>query len=275
MQEGNPPTNWRQGAKILPKTAVMNAPAFRRFLLSAGLLLCAVCLALLIERNTQSSHFALNESPANLDLIARHEWRAASDWLVGKKYAVITFDDGPYGHGVDEKILRVLRKHHAHALFFVICNRLDSSNRGVLGEMEREGHLIGNHSFDHLQLTQLDNVELHQQIEGCSQNIARETGHRPIYFRPPFGLTSLSVQRSAEASGMRQMLWNANSGDTWLTRPDQILQLSLEQTENHSILLMHERPATAAALDATLTQLEQRGFEFVLPDQAPGESRLD
>jgi peptidoglycan-N-acetylglucosamine deacetylase len=258
------------------KTAAINAPAFHRYVLATGLLLlCAVCLVLLIERTTQAPHFALNEGHANVDPIAQHTWRSASDWIVGKKYALLTFDDGPYGHGVDEKILGVLRKHHAHALFFVICNRLDRSNRGVLGEIEREGHLIGNHSFDHLHLTQLDAVELHQQIEGCSQRIARETGRRPFYFRPPFGLTSSTVQRSAEASGMRQMLWNANSEDSWVTKPDKILQLSLEETDNHSILLMHDRPTTAAALDETLTSLEQRGFEFVLPDQAPGESRLD
>ncbi|WP_325431407.1 polysaccharide deacetylase family protein [Dyella sp.] len=260
----------------LLKTDTLGNQTFHRQVLSAALtLLCGVCLVLFIERNTQRPHFALSEGHNSVTRIVQHDWRSAGDWIAGKKYAVLTFDDGPYGSGVDEKILDVLRKHRAHAIFFVICSRLDATKSDMLGELERDGHLIGNHSYDHLQLTKLRADELHQQIEGCSQRIARVTGRRPVYFRPPFGMTSDAVQRSAEASGMHQMLWNANSGDTWVTQSEQILHLSLEETDDQSILLMHDRPATAAILDETLTHLEQRGFEFVLPDRLPGEGRLD
>ena len=68
---------------------------------------------------------------------------------------------------------------------------------------------------------------------------------------------------------MKQVLWNANSEDSWLKRPDQILSWGLEQTEDRSILLMHDRPSTAVALDRLLTALEQRGFRFVLPIERP------
>jgi peptidoglycan/xylan/chitin deacetylase (PgdA/CDA1 family) len=69
----------------------------------------------------------------------------------------------------------------------------------------------------------------------------------------------------AQSAGMEQMRWNANSEDSWQKRPEQILSWSLEQTEDRSILLMHDRPATAVALDRVLTDLEQRGFRFVVP----------
>jgi peptidoglycan-N-acetylglucosamine deacetylase len=251
-------------------------PTFHRHMLSAAfLLLCAVCLVLFVERATQAPTFVLNTGHDGVTRAVQSSWRHASDWVAGKKYAVLTFDDGPYGQGVDEKILRVLRKHHANAMFFVICNRMDNVGPAVLGEIERNGNIIGNHSYDHLALTKLQAPELHRQIEGCSQRIAKVTGRRPTYFRPPFGMTSSAVRQSAESSGMQQVLWNANSQDSWQTRPAQILHWSLEETDNESILLMHDTPTTAAVLDETLTKLEERGFQFVLPTQDSSERALD
>lgn len=68
---------------------------------------------------------------------------------------------------------------------------------------------------------------------------------------------------------MQQMLWNANSQDSWQLRPDQILYWSLEETRNGSIVLMHDKPTTAATLDDVLNALEERGFRFVLPSAHP------
>ena len=192
-------------------------------------------------------------------------WRTASDWLTARKYVVLTFDDGPYGGGVDERILSILQRHHAPAIFFIVCNRLDSRTDHVLSEIVQAGHLIGNHSYDHPRLPQLNLADLQHQVEGCSERIANVTGRRPRYFRPPFGQTSLGVGQVVQSAGMGQVLWNANSQDSWLTKPNQILYWSMEQTGNGSILLMHSKPTTAAALDRVLTELEGRGFRFVLP----------
>jgi peptidoglycan/xylan/chitin deacetylase (PgdA/CDA1 family) len=65
---------------------------------------------------------------------------------------------------------------------------------------------------------------------------------------------------------MQSVLWDANSGDTWLQSPQQIIHMSLyEVSLGGHVLLMHSRPSTAAALDTLLTKLQQRGFRFVLP----------
>jgi peptidoglycan/xylan/chitin deacetylase (PgdA/CDA1 family) len=221
-------------------------------------------------------HFVLNRTTqGGVMPVGGYSWRRASDWLAGRKYAVLTFDDGPYGHGVDERILGVLHKHHAHAIFFLVCSHINETTSHLLDVYQHDGHVIGNHSFDHLPLDQLGDSELSNQVEGCSRRIASLTGHRPFYFRPPFGQTSAHVRHFAEASGMQQMLWNANSQDSWQTKPEQILFWSKTDTEDLSILLMHDRPTTAAVLDQALTELEQRGFQFVLPDQLPAGSAAD
>lgn len=249
---------------------------YRQYVAVGGLLLALFLYAMLLTAHGMDRpRFVLDQASASVKHINHRPWRAASDFLAGRKYMVLTFDDGPYGYGLDEQILAILRKHHAHAMFFLVCSHINDSNRDVLGKFERDGDLIGNHSYDHLKLDTLARPELAQQIEGCSKRLAELTGHRPYYFRAPFGATSPLVAQVAQSSGMKQMLWNANSQDSWMTRPEQILQWSVEQPEDQSILLLHEKPTTVAVLDQMLTQLEQRGFQFVLPDQLSNSRAID
>jgi peptidoglycan-N-acetylglucosamine deacetylase len=249
----------------------------RRHVISSCILLVLLtCFLAVAGRGMKPPHFVLNQATqADVVPVDAYYWRKASDWIAGRKYAVLTFDDGPYGHGVDEHILNVLRHHHAHAMFFLVCSHIDDTTSHLLNTFEHDGHIVGNHSFDHLQLSKLQDSDLDQQIEGCSRRIASLTGHRPYYFRPPFGMTSPHVRHFAELSGMKQVLWNANSQDSWQTKPEQILYWSNRETDNLSILLMHDRPETAAVLDKALTDLEQRGFQFVLPEQLPQDSYVD
>lgn len=81
-------------------------------------------------------------------------WRRISDWVAGRRYVLLTFDDGPFGDGVDEKILTILRKHHAVAIFFEVCERINN-NKDVLQKIQASGSFIGNHSYHHLHLSKL------------------------------------------------------------------------------------------------------------------------
>jgi len=72
----------------------------------------------------QAPRFVLDKGQGQVDPIGYPLWRRAGDWLSRRKYLVLTFDDGPYGDGVDEHILEILKRHRAHAIFFIVCNRL-------------------------------------------------------------------------------------------------------------------------------------------------------
>lgn len=245
--------------------------AYRRYVALCGILLTFLLYALLLTgRGIAAPHFVLDPSNESLKHANTQVWRTVSDFLAGRKYAVLAFDDGPYGYGVDEEIMATLRKHHAHAVFFLACHNINTANRSVLAKLQGDGDLIGNHGYDHLHLDRLAEPERERQIGACSSRIAQLTGMRPYYFGPPFGSTSPQVARVVRASGMKPMLWNANSDDVRSAEPDRILSGSVEQTADQSILLMHEKPTTAAVLDHVLTRLEQRGFQFVLPDRLPG-----
>lgn len=193
-------------------------------------------------------------------------WRQVSDRLAGRKYLVLTFDDGPYGHGVDGKILSILAKHGAHAVFFEVCAHIKDATANVPSRIVASGNLLGNHTYDHLHLPKLDAAALRHQIAGCSAKLAALTGERPTLFRPPWGQLPAAGRGIVRAAGMRSVLWDANSEDTSLRSPKAIVRTSLfEASLGGRVLLMHSYPATADALDALLTDLQQRGFRFVLP----------
>ena len=202
-------------------------------------------------------------------------WHRLGSWLTGRRYVLLTFDDGPYGKGVDEQILHILQRHQAHALFFLVCSHVTPATIHVPGEILATGNLIGNHSFDHRHVTGMSAAELQHEVAGCSKRLQALTGRQPTYFRPPFGQRSAGLRLAIASAGMRQVLWSANSEDTWQTAPDQIVHWSLEETENGSILLLHDRPTTAEALDRVLTALERKGSRFVLPSQAPESGGMD
>lgn len=267
-------------AALRPSHAQSQSPALRTFLMRErkwppmrwrlmGMTLAVLGFSLMIfGKLTPSPRFALGDDGRQIVSSQYDPLRRASDWFTGRKYAVLTFDDGPDGHGVDQQILDVLRKHHAHAMFFVVCNKIDDDTSTIIERMERDGHVIGNHSFDHPDLARLPSSRLTQQIEECSRLIARVTGHRPHYFRPPFGSTTSSVAKSASDSGMEQMLWNANSLDVATKHPEKIVRYVSLEADDASVILMHQRSITVSVLDRILTDLEQRGFTFVLPEPA-------
>ena len=66
----------------------------------------------------------------------------------------LTFDDGP--HPVyTPQLLDGLNERGVHATFFVVGKNI-LGNEALLKRMETEGHLIGNHTYSHVKLSELD-----------------------------------------------------------------------------------------------------------------------
>lgn|GEM_PF-1098290 len=195
-------------------------------------------------------------------------WRRAADWLHGRRYLMLTFDDGPADHATDTRILNILARHHAHAAFFTICRNADRPGGAAdLRADLKAGDVIGDHTYTHPHLPTLAARPLWHQIRGCQLRLQQITGSPVRWFRPPFGQTSPAVLTDLRKAGMHQVMWTDNSEDSWLTTPKDIEHWSTDQAGNDAILLMHSRATTAAALDKTLTLLEKGGYVFVLPQQ--------
>lgn len=236
-----------------------------------------------------------SESDFRLDLA---DSRIVGGGWFGPKPVMLTFDDGPANAAVDRSILATLSRHHARALWFVTCARLDpaldpmaAENRATLRQIVAEGHLLGNHGYSHVDLAALGRAapsRLAQEVGGCSAAIRAASGVVPAYFRPPWGRNSPGVRSAAAAAGMGVLLWSGNSFDSLLAsfkrRPETFLSFVARHpafdiaanADAGEVLLMHDYPNTALALDDILTRLEKRGFRFVLPSKqsppAPGDA---
>jgi peptidoglycan-N-acetylglucosamine deacetylase len=183
-----------------------------------------------------------------------------------KKVVLLTFDDGPKDQKLIETMLDVLDKHQAKAIFFVNGYRV-KQNPELLKLIHERGQIIGNHSWDHIDLKKESAEKIQQQL-GDVQSIVKElTGSSPQFFRPPFGSGNEAVKEYAAASGMLYMTWS-NGSEDWVAKyqnPEGLTKRVMEQLHSGSNILMHELPWTVEALDGLLQQLEEKGFSFVDP----------
>lgn len=105
---------------------------------------------------------------------------------IEKKVVLLTFDDGPKEEQMVSELLEVLDKHDAKAIFFVNGFRVEQ-NPDLLLDLYNSGHAIGNHSWDHINLREIEDAEIDHQIEAVQAKVKELTGEAPQFFRPPHG----------------------------------------------------------------------------------------
>lgn len=182
---------------------------------------------------------------------------------VEKKEIALTFDDGP--HSVyTPKLLDGLKERGIHATFFLIGESIDG-NEEIIRRMKEEGHLIGNHSQCHMQLTKENAGLACQQIEYTNEKIRAITGETPAYLRPPYGSWSEELECMVP---MTVVLWDVDPLDWKSQNTGQIVRHILTHTENGSIILLHDVYDTSveAALEVIDT-LSAEGYNFVTVDE--------
>jgi peptidoglycan/xylan/chitin deacetylase (PgdA/CDA1 family) len=180
---------------------------------------------------------------------------------------LLTFDDGPKDEDVIAQLLDALDAHKAKAIFFVNGYRVQQKPE-LLKLIHERGQTIGNHTRDHLNLREENELTIEQQIGPLQTEIAELTGEAPVFFRPPYGAGNDMVKQIAKNHGMLYMTWSNGSLD-WETaarnRPDVVIANVLDQLHPGANILMHELPWTAEALDELLTKLTDAGYAFIDP----------
>jgi peptidoglycan/xylan/chitin deacetylase (PgdA/CDA1 family) len=183
------------------------------------------------------------------------------------KVVLLTFDDGPKESEMVTHILEVLDRHQAKAIFFVNGYRV-KSNPELLTQIHESGQVIGNHSWDHINLKKETNEKIDQQIEDVQNYIEELTGERPQFFRAPYGAANDYVKEKAKKEGMLYMTWSA-AAEEWVAKyqnADAIVEHVMEQLRPGSNILLHELSWTVEALDTLLTRIEAEGYSFVDPN---------
>jgi len=190
-----------------------------------------------------------------------------------KPEIALTIDDGPHPTYTPQ-VLSILQQYGVHATFFVVGENVQRYPSLVQQELAA-GHLVGNHSWDHPDLTTLSADAIHKEISETSDILQQTTGVQPAFFRPPYGAINDEVQAQASQLGLTSTTWSVDPKD-WQTPGTQvIINRVLNQVENGSIILMHDggdnRSESVAALETIIPTLQQRGYQFVTIQQMANE----
>lgn len=158
-------------------------------------------------------------------------------------------------------ICKILKKHNAHATFFVVGTWAEKY-RDSVKMLSENGHEIANHSYNHAHYSRLSPDKMLSDIVKCDDIITEITGKCSPLFRAPYGEYNDSVIQTCDASGRTYIQWSVDSIDYGDADRESIIRRSTEKTKSGDILLLHNGTKnTASALDEILTTLSD--FEFV------------
>ena len=171
----------------------------------------------------------------------------------------LTFDDGP--HRIYTKnLLDGLRERGVKATFFVVGENIPG-NEDLIRQMEADGHLIGNHTYDHADISKLSDEENCRELQKTSDLVKEITGHGTAYVRPPFGNWKDAMDCRVT---MISVKWTIDTLDWKSKNVTEIIGKVMQQISDHDIILMHDYYETSveAALQI-VDRLQQEGYEFV------------
>ena len=123
----------------------------------------------------------------------------------------LTFDDGPNDRSTPE-LLEVLHREGVRATFFML-GRYVRERPDLVRAVQREGHIVGNHTMTHPSLARTSIQVMREEIQGCTQLLEEITGAPVRYFRAPFGARRPAVLRSVRELGLVPVQWNAHGRD--------------------------------------------------------------
>ena len=175
----------------------------------------------------------------------------------------LTFDDGPHPY-YTEQLLDGLKERGAKASFFVLGKQAQAYPE-LIKRMQDEGHLVGNHTYNHIQLGQGNREEFKEELIQTSEVLTELTGEETQYVRPPYG----SWDKSFETELMMfPVLWTVDPMDWCSDDVSGIVQRVTKKTRENSIILMHDeyKSSVTAALQI-VDILQEQGYEFVTVDE--------
>lgn len=175
----------------------------------------------------------------------------------------LTFDDGP-SPKYTPLLLDGLKEKNVWATFFLLGKNV-KENQELVQRMQAEGHLLGNHTYNHVQLNKIPETTARQEILKTNNEIYEATGKYPEYMRPPYGAWKKNMELCVE---MLPVFWDIDTLDWKSQNVDAILKAAGEEPEDGSIILMHDEYQTSVEAALLLVdRLKEKGYEFVTVDE--------
>ena len=177
----------------------------------------------------------------------------------------LTFDDGP-STAYTPVLLDGLKERGVHATFFLIGKNIEQGdNADIVKRMYEEGHLIGNHTYSHVEITKLDDESAYKEISRTNELIEGITGARVEFMRPPFG----SWQKELEARvQVIPVMWTVDPLDWATENVDEIVNKVVTEVEENDMILLHDcYDSSVKAALRIIDLLQAEGYRFVTADE--------
>lgn len=201
---------------------------------------------------------------ATFDELKQYDAYYAKD--TDEKVLYLTFDAG-YENGNTPVILDALKKHNVSATFFIVGNFL-STSPDLVKRMVAEGHTVGNHTFNHPDMSKISTLDAFSKEIGDLEALYEKTIGKPLtkYYRPPQGKYSESNLKMAKELGYKTFFWSLAYVDWYQDKQpskEEAFKKLLGRIHPGAIVLLHSTSKTNGdILDELLTKWEEMGYKI-------------
>ncbi|MDR2548928.1 MAG: polysaccharide deacetylase family protein [Desulfobulbus sp.] len=158
----------------------------------------------------------------------------------GRKGIALTFDDGPFPASTPI-LLELLARYRLPATFFVVGEQA-AAHPELIAAILAQGHSIGNHSYRHDHLLMLRSCEILEADIRRTQDVLARTGMRPLFFRPPIGITSPRLRPALASQNLQALTFSCRVFDRGNRNIRNLAARVLGQLQPGDILLLHDNP---------------------------------
>lgn len=184
---------------------------------------------------------------------------------IEKPKIAITFDDGPNTQ-YTPKLLDGLKERGVKATFFLIGKNIEEGdNKEIVRREYEEGHLLGNHTYSHVDITKISDEEAYKELKRNDDVLYDLLGTHFAYMRPPFGVWQKPLEQQLNVI---PVLWTVDPLDWTTENVDEIVNKVVTETQEGDIILLHD--CYQSSVDAALRIIDilhAEGYEFVTVDE--------
>lgn len=247
----------------------------KKFFMAFSLLLvCMMQFAIYVDASNISNELQRwgfkrgeNNKQPSLDSKAKQIIESFEGITMGssnEKIVYLTFDNG-YEAGYTEKILDSLKETNVKATFFITAHYLNTAS-DIVKRMIEEGHIVGNHTVNHKDLTKLSDEEIKDEIMNLHNAVYEKFGYEMKYFRPPKGEFSERVIKIIKELGYTSVMWSS-AYDDWdknkQNREEYGKKKIIDNIHNGAVILLHATSKdNSSILESVINEVKSRGYEF-------------
>ena len=182
---------------------------------------------------------------------------------IAEKKVAITFDDGP-NPDYTEELLTGLKERGVNATFFLLGKEVEKYPE-IVKDISDGGHLIGTHSYEHVNLSNLSDAAAIEQVDKTNAAIYDITGKYPEYIRPPYGCWKCNLDYETK---MIEVLWDVDPKDWATDNSGVIAKRVIDKVGENDIILLHAASESSVkAAFAIIDELGKEGYTFVTVEE--------